>query len=813
MKKIRFTEHILPHVIAISVFLIVTIFFFKPLFFDGKTLEQHDILQFQGSAKAIIDYREKTGEEALWAPAIFSGMPAFLISVQWGNKVIAYVKTFVTLSMSTAPANIYLAFLCYYIMLVIFGVRPYLAIAGAIAFGLSSYMIIGIGAGHNARVGAIAFMPLVMGGIHLMFTNRKLIGFGLTSLALSLHLRENHLQITYYFLIILGIYLIIRLLEKIQEKDTADYFKSIGLLAASGIIAGCTFFGPMWAIMEYQSYSIRGKSDLPTQQTYSKSNSGISKEYAFAYSDGILEPFTLLIPNFYGGSSMRSLAEDQSSETSSVIRQLASSGNEQLVNQLYPYTVGYWGPQFNTSPYYAGAIIVFLFAVGVAFANKRLVWWLGSITVIGIVLSWGSNFAAFNYFLFDYLPGYNKFRSVTFALLLPLFAMPLLGLMGIEKLWQLGITKETKKKLIIAFASTGGVCLALILFAGVFDFTKDTESTLPGDLLNALITDRKSLFRADAIRSLAFITAAFILLYFDVHKRISPIGFYAFLILMTTIDLAVVDKRYFSDSQFKRKRESNFFAMNEADHELLKDQSYHRVYNLQWEEARTSYYHNSIGGYHGAKLRRYQDFYDSCISLQTRQLYGDAQQRQMDMNKYTALNMLNVKYIVFGPERSNIIYNNAANGNAWFVREIVKVKTPAEELAKTCGTNTRQIAIIDESKFQPTATGADSTSTITITETKPNKLVYKSASSTGGLAVFSEIYYPGWVATIDGKETAVMRADYLLRAIEVPSGDHTIEFTFRPKAYTVGNKITTASSWLVLMVFLGSVVMAVRKSE
>jgi hypothetical protein len=813
MKKIRFSDYILPHVIAVAVFLIVTVFFFKPLFFDGKTLEQHDIQQFIGSAKAVIDYREQTGEEALWAPSMFSGMPAFLISVQWGNKAVAIVKQIASLGMSTAPANIYLAFLCYYIMLLAFRVRPYLAIAGAIAFGLSSYMIIGLGAGHNARIGAIAFMPLVMAGIHVAFSGRRLLGFGITAMALALHLRENHLQITYYFLIILAIYLIIQLVEALQQKTTTDFFKTIGLLACAGVLAGLTFFGPMWAILEYQSYSIRGKSELPTPPSNSKSNTGISKEYAFAYSDGILEPFTLLVPNFYGGSSARSMAEDQSSETFSVLRQMANSGNEQVANQLYPYTVGYWGPQFNTSPYYAGAIVVFLFAVGIAFADKRWVWWLGSISLLGIVLSWGSNFSSFNYFLFDYLPGYNKFRSVTFALLLPLFAMPLLGLIGIEKLWERGLNKETKRKLLIAFASTGGVCLLLVLFAGMFDFTKESESTLPGDFLNALISDRKGLFRSDAFRSFAFITAIFILLYFDVHKRITPIGFYAFLILMTTIDLAVVDKRYFTDTQFKRKRESNFFAMTEADQELLKDKSYHRVYNVQWEEARTSYYHNSIGGYHGAKLRRYQDFYDSCITLQTRQLYSDAQQRKMNMNEYTAFNMLNVKYIVFGPERTNIIYNSAANGNAWFVKDIIKVKSPTEELAKTCSTNTKQAAIIDESKFQISATSADSSSTIAITENKPNKLTYKTSSSSGGLAVFSEIFYPGWVATIDGKESPVLRADYLLRALEIPSGEHTVEFKFQPKAYAVGNKVTTASSWLVLLVFVGSIVMTLRKKE
>jgi hypothetical protein len=814
MSKIRFTDHVLPHIIAIAVFLVVTVFFFKPVFFESKIINQHDIQEHAGTAKTIADYREKTGEEALWADAIFSGMPAYFVSVVWGSKALAYLKVVCALGLPHPVCNIYLAFLCYYIMLLAFGVRPWLAIAAAIAFGLSSYVIIGLGAGHNSRIGAIAFMPLVIAGIHLAFTDRRVLGFAVTCTGMALHLNENHLQITYYLLILVALYGVFMLLKAINEKGVKSFLQTVAVLAGAVVIAAGSFFGQFWATAEYSAYSIRGKNELASSAS-SQNNmhtDGLGKDRAFEYSDAILEPLTLLIPDFYGGSSMNFLVRDQKSAT---YQALVRSGNEQMANQLASYTSSYWGPQPFTAPYYAGAIIVFLFAIGICFAPRQYTSWLVSATVLGIMLSWGSSFASFNYFLFDYLPGYNKFRSVTFALVLPLFAMPLLGMIGLEKLLSIGITKETRKKVLIALASTGGLCLLFLLFAGMFSFTRDAESQLPAWFLNALAEDRKSLFRADAFRSLAFILAAFIVIYFDVHKKISATGFYVFLIFIVVVDLTVVDKRYLSGENFVRKRDTGLLTMNAADQEILKDKSYYRVYNLpDWTEARTSYYHYSIGGYHGAKLRRYQDFYDSCIAKQTRQFVEQAQQGDMDLKKFGAFNMLNVKYIVYGPDRNNVIPNPSAFGNAWFVQNIIEAKSPAEELEKTCSTDTRNSAVIDVSEFKRPETSNDSTSSINLLEHTPRYLKYESKSQANSLAVFSEIYYPkGWVARIDGKETPILRADYLLRGLEVPAGNHTIEFSFDPKPYVIGNKVTMASSWLVLLILLGSIGWTLRKEK
>jgi hypothetical protein len=814
MKRISFLEHVLPHIVAIAIFLIVTVFFFKPAFLDDRVLQQSDILQFEGSSKSIVDYREKTGEEPLWTNAMFGGMPAYLISTQWGNQAISYLKSVMAFGVPHPFVNIYLAFLCYYIMLLAFKVRPYLAIGGAIAFGLSSYMIIGIAAGHNARIGAIAFTPLIMAGIHLAFSGKRLLGFGLTAAAIALHLRENHIQITYYFSIIVGIYGIVRLVEFIKEKRAAEFLKTSGLLLAAALLAAGTFFGQFWAIGEYAKYSKRGKSDLQYPATHEDAgNNGLPKEYTFRYSNGILEPFTLLIPNFYGGSTFYSFVQDKNSETFKAMQGMVNNGNEQLVNQLYNYTRAYWGPQFDTAPYYGGAIIVFLFAVGIAFADKKYTWWLVSAGVIGIMLSWGSSFSSFNYFLYDYLPGYNKFRSVTFTLFLILFAMPLLGLMGLEKLWEEGLTKTAKRKLLIAFGVTGGLCLLFWLFAGMFSFTKPAEDQLPAWLVDALKADRKNIFKADAFRSLAFITGTFILIYFDVHKKISPVGFYAFLIFMITVDLAVVDKRYFSDDAFKRKRDNSYFAANNADQAILQDQSYYRVYNLQFEEARTSYYHNSIGGYHGAKMKRYEELYDSCISKQTQAMITNLQQGKSDFSAFSSLNMLNAKYIVYGPERANVIFNRSAYGPAWFVSTVKKVNSANEELAETCSSDLRSTAVVDVSRFSLDKSSYDSAGTVTLGEHDLKSLTYETNSSGDGFVVFSEIYYPDWVATIDGKKVPLLRANYVLRALEVSSGKHTIKFSFEPAAYIVGNKVTTASSWIIIVVLLGSIGMTLRKEK
>ena len=819
MKKINLNQHVFPHLIAVAVFLIVTVFFFKPFFFDNKQLQQHDIQEWEGSSKELREYRKATGEEGLWTNSMFSGMPAYLINVQWDNQPVSILKAILSLGLSHPYSNIFLAFLCYYILLLSFKVRPYLAIAGAVAFGLSSYMIVGLTAGHNARVGAIAFMPLVMAGVHLVFSNKKFLGFAVAATGFALHLRENHLQITYYLAFIILAYGFVQLIFAIREKQLVGWAKNVGLLVPAILIGIGTFVGPLWGITEYTAYSIRGKSELVSEGKAAPVNQGVgAKEWAFEFSNDILEPMTLLIPNFYGGATSNYLVQDEKSKT---YQALVNSGDQNTANQLAQATSAYWGPQRLAVPYYAGAIIVALFFVGIGFAERKMVYWLAPIALIGIVLSWGKNFEAFNYFLFDYFPGYNKFRSVTFALIITLFALPLLGMLGVEKIMAEGLGQKGKKKLLIFGGIAVALCVLSWLLSGMLSFTREFEAQLPPWFVNALMDDRQSLFVNDVFRSLTFILSILIILYFELHKKVSPILVYAFIILMITIDLSVVNKRYLTEDNFARKRASSgAVVMTGADETVLQDKSYYRVYNLgnslgsAFNEAHTSYFHNSIGGYHGAKLKRYQDLLDSCVYTEIGEFVRIAQSPDPDFSSLGVFNMLNTKYFIVGTGKTDIIENPAANGPAWFVSTIIEAKSPAEELAMTRRLNTKTQATIDVSKFPGVKTQADSTAQIAILEHKPNYLKYESNSASDGLAVFSEIYYEkGWKAFVDEKEVPIIRANYVLRALQVPAGKHVIEFRFSPAAYTTGNTVTAAFSWIMLLTLLGSIGLSFRDKK
>jgi hypothetical protein len=804
MKKINFSGDVLPHLIAVAVFLVVTVIFFRPAFFENKVLNQRDIEEWEGSSKALRDFRDQTGEEGLWAPSMFSGMPAYLVNLEWSYQPVTVLKRILTLGLKHPFANIFAAFVSYYILLLAFRIKPYLAIAGALAFGLSSYLIIGIAAGHNARIGSIAFMPLVMAGIHLAFTNRRLTGFAVTALGMALHLRENHLQITYYLMIIVAAYGIVTLVYHAREKTVMEFAKSVGLLVPAVLIGAATFFGPFWAITEYSKYSMRGPSEIASGR------SGLSKSYAFEFSNAITEPMTLLIPNYYGGSSMNYLVQDENSQ---VYRTLVQSGDQQTANQLAYYSSAYWGPQRLSAPSYAGAIVCFLFAVGIVFAPRRLVWWLVPVSVLSIALSWGDNFAAFNYFLFDYLPGYNKFRSVTFALIIVIFCMPLLGLSGLQNLLSQDATKALLKRLAWPAGIVVGLCLILAISGGFGSFLRAGEEELPVWFTNALRADRSDLLQSDAWRSFWFIAMFAAGLYARLKTWIGDWVFYLVTIALITVDLSGVDRRLLTAEQYQNARQARI-TPTPADQQILQDDSYFRVYNLQsaFNEARTSYFHHSIGGYHGAKLRRYQDLLDSCLIGETQRLYQHLQEGQLQPNQYGTINMLNVKYFTYGPDQ--VFANPAPNGVAWFVREVVRAESPAEELAQTCRINTRDQAVIDASRFDVPNVGYDSAATVTLAEFRPNYIRYETHSSTEGFVVFSEIYYPeGWSATIDGNAAPIYRANYVLRGLVVPAGTHTIEFRFAPRAYTVGNKITMASSWLLLLVVIGCLGWVVRDSR
>ena len=805
MKKINLLKDVLPHVLAVVLFFLVTVLFFNPLFFDNKTLDQHDIKQWQGGAQQLNEYRQETGKEGLWATSQFSGMPAYFVNLQWNDGIISGFKYVLSLWLPHPVKNIFLAFLSFYILLLVFKVRPYLAIGGALAFGLSSFIIIGLSAGHNARIGATAFMPMVLAGVHLVFKGNRWLGFGLTSLGLSLQLRENHPQVTYYLALILGIYGLVMLYESFKEKDLKNFGLKSGILVLSAILSVGTYAGRLWSAAEYSQYSMRGKSEISNTLEKGENESGLKRDYAFEFSNSIFEPLTLILPNVYGGSSSNFLAQD---EDSKVLAALQRAGDPQVANQLVRYTSAYWGNQRLSAPYYVGAIICFLFVIGILFADKKYKVWLVTVAVLGIMLSWGDNFKSFNYFIFDHLPGYNKFRSVTFALTLTLIAMPLLGMIGLEKLFSTRWSKELQKKLLVAFGVTGGFCLLAVLFAGVAAFSKEGESQLPLWFLEALIEDRKSLLRADAIRSFIFIFLAFVLIFGHLKQKVSFTLTSLGLSLLILIDLWTIDVRYFGKDNYRRKSDKSFFVTTEADQVILKDKSEFRVYNLRsaWSEARTSYHHNSLGGYHGAKMRRYQDLYDHCLQNETTQLIQGLQQGNSDLSSFGIINMLNTKYITFGDAQNAVITNNHTLGSAWLVKTIKQVNSPTEELQTTCQLDTRAQAVVDISKFEISGERYNDEGEIKLIEARPDYLKYTYSGPEKAFALFSEIYYPiGWKATVDGKAEDILRANYVLRALELPGGQHTIEFTFQPESYYTGNTITYISCILLLIAVLGSI--------
>lgn len=813
MNKVSFKHHILPHIIAIITFLILTISFFSPIFLENKEIKQHDIIQWQGGAQELEQYRAETGEEGLWTNSMFSGMPGYLISVHYSGELISILHQIYVLGIPHPVNAIFAALLSFYILLLVFGVRPYLAIGGAIAFAFTTFTMVSLEAGHNAKILAIAYVPLILAGIHLAFKNYKLLGFSLTALAMALHLRFNHLQITYYLLLIILIYGLVSLFYAYRKKLTLRFFKITFILVGAVVLALAANAGRILTLMEYSEYSIRGKSELKEADS-SPASGGLDREYAFQWSSGIAETMTLLVPGFYGGATQENLG------TNSNLGEALSRNNvpPAQIQQVTENAPTYWGNQPSTAgPAYAGAIVIFLFVIGIIFADKKYKYWLASATILSILLSWGKNFEVFNFLMFDYFPGYNKFRAVTMSIYISLLSMPLLGFIGLEKLFQTGLNAKTRKGFFLALGISGGICLLLFLFAGMFSYQGAVDSQLssyPSWYLSALRADREAMLRGDALRSLIFIALSAGLIWFYLKGKLNSTFAVLGISLFILIDLWMVDKRYLTEENYVRTRSNSVFSPTPADSKILQDQSLsYRVLNLQdpWRDARTSYYHKSIGGYHGAKMRRYQDLIDKCINSEINTLIADLQSGNPNFVDYDVLNMLNTKYFLFGTTSESVIGNPDPLGNAWLVGEIIPVDNPDEEIAATCTMNAKNEAIVDTSKFDISTKNFDTSGKITLENYKPSKLTYHFNSKGKSMAVFSEVYYPeGWTVTIDGQDAKMIRANYVLRALEIPEGEHEIVFEFNPASYTLGNNMMGVASILILLAFLGSIIYSLK---
>lgn len=784
----------LPHVIAVLVFMAISLAYFYPQI-QGKRLYQHDIAQWRGSAKEIMDFKEKTGKETLWTNSMFGGMPAYLISANYSGNLMLKVNK--AMNFLQRPASfIFIAMLGFYILLLVFGLNPWLSLVGALGYGLSTYFFIIIGAGHNSKIQAIGYVAPMIAGLVMACKGRFWGGMAIFGFFFGLNLASGHPQITYYSAFIMLALLVAFFINAQKTKTLKTIYKAIGFLAIAGILAVGSNFSNLWFTYDYGKDSIRGKSEL-TDNQHNKT-SGLDKDYVTQWSYGVAETFNMLIPNLMGGASSMDVGEN--SETFKFLRQngVPFSQAQTIVKQLPTY----WGPQPSTSgPVYVGAIIFFLFILGMFLLRGPEKWALFAVTLLAILLAWGHHFNFLTNFFLNYFPAYNKFRTVSMILVVAELTMPLIGFLGLKEIYEGKIAKpDFLRAFKWATGITAGICLFFLIFGrGIFNFSGAVDQQLgwPKELIDVLKRDRQHMLTNDSLRSLFFVLAGAGIVYAFFIKKIKPSYFLLSLGLLITIDMWVVNKRYMNNDGFVNKRMVETpFTPTDADKQILADKSPDfRVFNLTvspFNDASTSFYHKSIGGYHGAKLRRYQDLIDYHLSK----------------GNMAVLNMLNTKYFIQPGQNGPIALPNPdALGNVWFVDSIKLVNNPDEEIQALYNFNPKTTAIVDKkfesllADFKPDNSGAGN---IELVEYAPNMLKYHSISNQPKLAVFSEIYYPkGWKASIDGQPAPHFRANYVLRAMIVPAGEHRIEFTFDPPMWRVGKSIDLTSSLLLILIFVG----------
>jgi hypothetical protein len=796
---------ILPHLCAVIIFTVVSFAYFYPVL-EGKVLKANDSTVSKINSKEIQDFRAKNGREPLWTNSIFSGMPAYLISTKYPGNLIKYADKYLRI-FSMPVSVLFLSMAGFYILLLIFGVNPWLAITGALAYGLSSFFFQILGAGHNTQAIALAYMAPMIGGIYYTYRHDALKGALFTTFVLALEIQANHPQITYYAMICLLVFGIVEFIYSLKNKTVIKFLRTSGLLIIPFIIAIGINFASLYTTYEYGKYSIRGKSDLTIDNK--STASGLDKNYITFWSYGVDETLNLLIPDYKGGSSQ---PFDRDSKT---FKALNLNKAQSEANRLQKY----WGIQPGTDgPHYVGAIVFFLFILGLILVKGPEKWWLLAATAVSIMLAWGKNFMPLSNLFIEYFPGYNKFRAVTMILVIAEFCIPLLGFLALRDIFNGTVSKkDTVRSLKIAAGITGGFILLIIILPGIAGsfLGKDEASYLPDWLKSAMVADRKDLLRSDSFRSLIFIllSAGVILGFiFDKLRKGNAILIIAVLIVL---DLWIVDKRYLNADRFERPAAvQKIFTPTPADAIILKDQTQFRVLNLTVstfnDNSPTSYFHKSIGGYHGAKMERYQELIDTCINPEIMRFGSAADKAKSAEDLQTifnnvsipALNMLNTKYLIYNPGAPPLINNNAL-GNAWFAEKAVLVENANREISETKKSDPAKEAIIDitfKDLITKTSFPVLENEKIELVSYNPDELIYKSSAMEEKLAVFSEIYYPaGWKSYIDGKESKYFRTDYVLRGMILPPGDHEIKFVFKPSSYIAGNNISLASSVLLIL--------------
>ena len=818
---------LLPALAAFALFFVVSAAYFAPQF-RGEALPQHDVIQYEGMAKDISDMRAATGEDPQWTGGMFGGMPAYLINVAYPAQLVKRTVGQVVKIIDTPAGFLFFAMVSMWLMLLIVGINPWVGIVAALAYGLSTYFLLIIGAGHVTKMWALVYAPLMMGGAWMTLRGNMWAGGALTALTASLEIGANHPQITYYFLVAMAAFWISEGILSFREGRLRDFSLRTAALVAAGILAVGSNFSPLWYTARHSKETIRGGSELAA--TAETSKNGLTLDYATAWSYGKAETLNLLVPDFMGRESGTTFPAD--GQTAAVLNDYGLRGAAQQLS-------AYWGTQpYTGGPTYLGAAAVFLAALGIALARGRNKWWIIAACVVMILLAWGRNLMGFTEFAFKYLPGYNKFRTVSMTLVVVQWAVPLLGALALMRLWKGEIPRERLlRALAWAAGITGGACLLLaVAGSSLFDFGRAESADYMTDTFrhifesnnmrsyidrgmdiewaeataDAMAADRAAMMRADAWRSLVMILLAAGGVALFALRRINKYALTALLGAVMLLDLVPVDLRFLSHDDFISARRRQITA-TAADKAILADKDPgFRVLNLTvspFQDATTSYFHRSVGGYHGAKLARYQDLIDRYLSYR-----NDA-----------VLDMLNTRYLIVPGDdgQPQAVRRATANGPAWFVDGIVAADTPQQEIDLLGSVDLKTTAVAapaDKAFAEEWQAGGQADTTlvrgIALTEYRPNYQKYEYTAPEESVAVFSEIFYDhGWTAYVDGEAMPGFRADYILRAMKLPAGRHTVEWRFRAPGWAAAEAVTLVSSLLILLGAAAALTYCFRKKK
>lgn len=790
----------IPHIGVMAVFALTALLYFYPVL-QGKTIFQSDIAQYKGMAKERDDYRASTGTESYWTNSAFGGMPTYQLGAQYPHNYIKKLDGLIRFL--PRPADyLFLYFLGFYLLLLCLSVEYRLAALGALAFGFSTYLIVILGVGHNAKAHALGYMPMVLGGVVLAFRQKYLLGFLLTAVALALEISANHYQMTYYGMLLVLVMGIVHFGYALKDRAVKPFFKSVGLLVLALALAIATNATALMATQEYAQWSTRGPSALTVASDGSPKppSTGLDKAYITQYSYGLIESFNLFVPRLLGGSGSEDLGKHSKAYTYLTAQGYSPTQAMEFSRNLPLY----WGDQpIVAAPAYLGAVVCFWFVLGLFLVRGRHKGWLLAGTILSLVLSWGKNVPVLTNIMIDYFPLYNKFRAVASIQVILELCVPILGILGLRELLHPTVPASKKRKALQwSFLSCIGVGGLLFFLKGVFDFTGVQDNTYRsyfGDALMAMIQqDREAVYNKDLLRSLLYVTLAAAVLWGFIKKKLHRNGAILLLGLLLLCDLIGVDRRYVNAADFVPKsRVDNPFQATALDRSIQQDTAIYRVFDPQegLNGARTSYFHHSLGGYHAAKPRRLQELFDY-------HLY---------QNNLEVLHMWNVKYIIQQDETGKRVpaINAEANGNAWFVQRLLPVASADEAIQQLGDFNSKAEAIVNTHTYpqlSPFTYTVDTSAAIAVVDYRPDSITYRSVNPSPGFAVFSEMYYPkGWKAYIDGHPVPHYRVNYTLRGLPIPAGEHEIVFTFAPKVVKTGSQVAWGSAIVLGLLIIGGI--------